>query len=270
MSIVKRVNCVVPTILAAAFLACLLSCSSRSSSPANNDAVPAQSSPGHLARKSGPRETSKLMGLVVAVVDGDTVTVLDEHNSYSIRLQGIDAPEKRQDFSNVSRRNLANLVAGKQVMIEYEKHDQHKRIVGKVLVDGTDICLEQIKAGLAWHYKQYQNEQTESDRVLYTHAEEQAKTAKRGLWQYQSPTPPWDFRHSKNTSKPTADPTTISTTASITADANVAPIVGNKRSMIYHWPACPYYDAIAPNNRVVFRSREEAEKAGYRPAGNCP
>lgn len=45
---------------------------------------------------------------------------------------------------------------------------------------------------------------------------------------------------------------------------------GNRNSMIYHWEACPSYNDIAPRNRVPFESREEAEAAGYRAAGNCP
>jgi deoxyribonuclease I len=46
-------------------------------------------------------------------------------------------------------------------------------------------------------------------------------------------------------------------------------IRGNKKSMIYHWPGCPNYDDIAPGNRVYFKSRAEAEAAGYRAARNC-
>jgi deoxyribonuclease-1 len=47
-------------------------------------------------------------------------------------------------------------------------------------------------------------------------------------------------------------------------------IVGNRRSKIYAWPACGSYDRMAPQNRVVFASREAAEQAGYRAAFNCP
>jgi hypothetical protein len=46
-------------------------------------------------------------------------------------------------------------------------------------------------------------------------------------------------------------------------------IRGNKRSMIYHWPGCPNYNDIAPANRVEFKTRAEAEAAGYRAARNC-
>ncbi len=48
-----------------------------------------------------------------------------------------------------SRKHLASIVAGKQVAIEYQKRDRYDRIVGKVWVNGIDVCLEQVKAGFA-------------------------------------------------------------------------------------------------------------------------
>jgi hypothetical protein len=35
---------------------------------------------------------------------------------------------------------------------------------------------------LAWHYKQYQREQSENDRVLYDMTKSEARAARRGLW----------------------------------------------------------------------------------------
>ena len=66
-----------------------------------------------------------------------------------------------------SHKHLASLVAGQQVTIEYQKRDRYGRIVGKALLDGIDACLEQIKAGFAWHYKKHQHEQSPEDRRLY-------------------------------------------------------------------------------------------------------
>lgn len=137
-------------------------------------------------------------GLVVSVADGDTVTVLDGANrQHKVRLAGIDAPEKAQAFGKVSRQNLAQLVFKKQVTIEFEKLDRYRREVGKILVAGRDINLQQIEAGLAWHYKKYQSEQPPADRPTYSAAESSAATERRGLWRDPSPTPPWEFRKSK-------------------------------------------------------------------------
>ena len=134
-------------------------------------------------------------GLVVGVADGDTITVLDQQkNTYKIRLQGIDAPEKKQAFGEKSKQSLHDLVHRKQVRIEYDKEDKYGRIVGKVTVDDVDVCLQQLVLGMAWHYKKYQNEQSVSDRALYSDTELKSKSLKLGLWTEDTPMPPWEFR----------------------------------------------------------------------------
>ena len=134
-------------------------------------------------------------GLVVGVADGDTITVLDQQkNTYKIRLQGIDAPEKKQAFGEKSKQSLHDLVHGKQVRIEYDKEDKYGRIVGKITLDDLDICLQQLVLGMAWHYKKYQNEQSVADRVVYNDAELKSKSLKLGLWADETPLPPWEFR----------------------------------------------------------------------------
>ena len=136
-----------------------------------------------------------LEGLVVGVADGDTITVLDQQkNTYKIRLQGIDAPEKKQAFGEKSKQSLHDLVHSKQVRIEYDKEDKYGRIVGKVTIGDLDICLQQLSLGLAWHYKKYQNEQSVSDRAVYIDTELKSKSLKLGLWGDDAPMPPWEFR----------------------------------------------------------------------------
>lgn len=136
-----------------------------------------------------------LQGRVVGVSDGDTVTVLDDSNTqFKIRLMGIDAPEKKQAFGSRSKESLSALVFNKQVMVEYNKKDKYGRTVGKIIVDGVDANLEQIKAGMAWHYKKYEKEQSVDDRSIYAKAEDGARGEKRGLWFDSEPTPPWDWR----------------------------------------------------------------------------
>jgi len=139
-----------------------------------------------------------VIGRVVAVADGDTVTVLDASNAqWKIRLMGIDAPEKKMAFGQKSKEHLSDLVFNKQVKVEYNKKDKYGRTVGKILVDGVDANLEQVKAGLAWHYKQYQREQSLEDRATYVLAEELARNQHLGLWVDTNPTPPWIWRHKK-------------------------------------------------------------------------
>lgn len=111
-------------------------------------------------------------GRVVGVADGDTVTVLDSANTqHKVRLAGIDAPEKKQAFGQVSKQHLSNQVFDKTVTIETTKRDRYQREIGKVLVNGRDANLGQIEAGLAWHYKQYAGEQSPLDRQSYAPVE---------------------------------------------------------------------------------------------------
>jgi len=151
--------------------------------------------------QSPSKQTSPLAtfsGRVVSIEDGDAITILDAANrEYRIRLQGIDAPEGGQAFGNRSRQNLSKEIYDKQVAIEWSKRDQYSRLVGKVLLNGHDICLEQIRVGMAWHYKYYQEEQSPEDRKIYADAEGEARATRRGLWTDANPSPPWDFRHGR-------------------------------------------------------------------------
>ncbi len=136
-----------------------------------------------------------IQGKVVAVADGDTITVLDASNTkHKIRLQGIDAPEKAQAFGQKSKQSLHQMVHSKQVSIEFQKKDKYGRTVGKVVHNGNDICLEQLKLGMAWHYKQYESEQPKVDREIYSQAELAARSQAIGLWKDKNTIPPWVFR----------------------------------------------------------------------------
>ncbi len=144
---------------------------------------------------AGALNAATLQGKVIGVADGDTLTLLDaQKNQHKIRLQGIDAPEKAQAFGNKSKQSLHEMVHGKEVFVDVQKKDKYGRSVGKILVNQTDACLEQIKRGMAWHYTQYDNEQSPVDRDVYAQAESTARAQSLGLWKDKSPTPPWAFR----------------------------------------------------------------------------
>lgn len=146
-----------------------------------------------LAHSLASAET--IQGKVVGVTDGDTITVLDQSKTqHKIRLSGIDAPEKGMPFGQKSKDHLSDLVAGKEVSVEATKVDRYGRSVGKVLVEGLDANLAQVEAGYAWHYKDYQREQSRVDRLAYSHAEDRAREVKKGLWLDKEPVPPWEWR----------------------------------------------------------------------------
>ena len=140
-----------------------------------------------------------LSGLSVKGPNTFSLTVLEQYQDKLcnltqsiIRLQGIDAPERTQAFCTKSKEHLSDLIAGQIVTVEYHDLDRYQRILGKVLIDGEDINLEQVSSGIAWHYKKYNRELTTADRILYSDAEREAQRQKLGLWHDPHPISLWD------------------------------------------------------------------------------
>ncbi len=147
---------------------------------------------------SATAAAENLVGTVVGLADGDTVTVLDaQKTQHKVRLAGIDAPEKGQPWGQKSKESLSDQVFSRTVTVEWSKRDRYGRLIGKVLVDGQDANLVQVSRGLAWHYKAYEREQSPEDRGRYAAAEIEARNARQGLWSEPAPMPPWDYRKMK-------------------------------------------------------------------------
>jgi endonuclease YncB( thermonuclease family) len=137
-----------------------------------------------------------LVGRVIGVADGDTLTLLDaEQRQHIIRLDGIDAPEKAQPFGQASKRNLSALAFDREATAACNKVDRYKRNVCRVTVDEADLCLEQLRAGLAWVFTKYARELAVQRRTDYIGAEQTARTEQRGLWRDAEPMPPWEWCH---------------------------------------------------------------------------
>lgn len=220
----------------------------------------------------GVGHSQAIKGRVVAIADGDTLTVLDGQNQqHKIRLNGIDAPEIGQDFGQASKRNLSELVFGKEVAVFGSKVDKYGRLVGTVLIGSTNANLEQLKAGFAWFYRQYAGDVPEIERAQYEAAETEAREGKRGLWQQPKPVPPWEFRHPEQADTIAAPSAPASGSANTTNGQRTSGrIIGNRNSGIYHLPNCPDYSRVSERNREYFNSEADAMKAGYRKARNCP
>lgn len=136
--------------------------------------------------------------VAIGINDGDTLTARCHSaattETVRMRLAGIDAPEKRQPFGGASRRSLAALTRGKPIEATCLKTDRYGRRVCTVTSGGTDVGLEQLRGGLAWHYKAFADEQPERQRHAYAQFEHDAQAARRGLWRDADPTPPWEWR----------------------------------------------------------------------------
>ena len=123
---------------------------------------------------------------VVKISDGDTIMILQDKQQIKVRLFGIDAPEKKQDYGQKSRQFLASLIAGQVVEVEPKGKDRYKRTLGIIHYKGQDINAQMVLNGYAWAYVKYSR--------IYVDHESAARKNKQGLWQSSNPTPPWEWR----------------------------------------------------------------------------
>jgi endonuclease YncB( thermonuclease family) len=136
-----------------------------------------------------PATAPPISATVTEITDGDTVNAkLSDGFEHSIRLAGIDAPESAQAFGAQSTAHLRELISAKVVMLQCSGDRSYGRMICKILFpSGEDVCLDMVKAGMAWHYKQYQDEQSAADRATYAAAECTAMKARVGLWRDPHP-----------------------------------------------------------------------------------
>lgn len=125
---------------------------------------------------------------VIRITDGDTLTVRAGEKNFRVRLHGVDAPERGQAFGTKARDFLADAVAGKAVALRVLDVDRYGRLIAEVLIGTTNWNLELLKAGLAWHYAEY------DDTPAYKAAEAAARASRRGLWTEPAPEAPWEYR----------------------------------------------------------------------------
>ena len=157
-----------------------------------------------------PAWADVLEGTVIRVSDGDTVVVEEASGTrHKIRLLGIDAPESAQAYGPAATEWLRSRALGAPATVHWQVRDRYQRLVGQVFVHAEDMGLEQIRAGLAWHYRAYAKDQAAGDRSAYAAAERIARADGLGLWADTELTPPWDWRRmsrSQQRSQPNARP----------------------------------------------------------------
>ncbi|HXF65872.1 MAG TPA: thermonuclease family protein [Burkholderiales bacterium] len=137
---------------------------------------------------------AEIAARVVAVHDGDTITVLVEQRAVKVRLVDIDAPELGQPFGERARRSLAQLCFGKPVRLEIRGTDRYRRALARVTCAGTEANAEQVRRGYAWTFKRH----APAGSPLHA-IESEARAAHRGLWADPAPVPPWKWRHDRRT-----------------------------------------------------------------------
>lgn len=127
-------------------------------------------------------------GTVVRIVDGDTLDVLVANRPVRVRLAQIDAPERAQAYGTRSRQALSAMTFRQVVTVADAGADHYGRQLGTIFVAGANINAAMVDRGMAWAYRQYL-----ADRSLIR-LEQQARAARRGLWNDPVPVAPWLFR----------------------------------------------------------------------------
>jgi endonuclease YncB( thermonuclease family) len=145
--------------------------------------------------------TSELQRVKVRhVIDGDTVIIARSWSEYSVRLDSIDCPEDGQYWGNIAKAGLIKLIGGRHVYIETHGNDIHGRMLATVYVQHghaakwINVNERMVMLGHAWvlrkHYRHLpQPRQHQLDRL-----ERWAKSKRVGLWNSNSPIPPWRWR----------------------------------------------------------------------------
>jgi len=202
-----------------------------------------------LLQSLSPRDSSVIIsGVVLNVLDGDTIEILHNDLIYRIRLDGIDCPEKGQSYGSASKQVTSDLCYNKQVDAEILDIDSYGRFLAKVkLPNGIILNEELLRKGYAWHYKKYNND------IRYAVLEDSTRYGKNGLWVSQNNIPPWEFRNGP--------------------DNFILPegvkYVASRYSKKYHLPSCKWAKKISQDNVIYFTTKEEAEDKGYKPCKVC-
>lgn len=126
---------------------------------------------------------------VKRVIDGDSILVVDSNDmEFEAQLEGIDAPEMKQEFGKESLEALTKMLKDQKVKLTWKSKDTYDRLLAQVYLEDKHINIEMLRSGMAWHFKRY-NKSEELAKI-----ELEAKQAKKGLWSKESPVAPWDYR----------------------------------------------------------------------------
>jgi endonuclease YncB( thermonuclease family)/thiol-disulfide isomerase/thioredoxin len=143
-----------------------------------------------------PANAMVLRGTVAEVRDGQSIVINNAGRTLTVFLEGVDAPEMKQEFGEIARQHLARLILEKGVEVDF---DQLKgdHVVGKVYCNQIDIGLQVIRDGAAWYDKSSALSLSETERGVYVAAEQAARDERRGIWEVGSPMPPWEWRRAE-------------------------------------------------------------------------
>ncbi len=139
--------------------------------------------------------SNQIIGKVVGVSDGDTITLLtDQKQRIKVRLSEIDAPEKNQAWGQNAKRALSNRIYSRSIVVQSAGEDRYGRVLGTVYIGEVNINKEMVETGNAWAYTQYVRDQS------YFTLQQNAKSRKAGLWSLpeEQIIAPWEWRRNNH------------------------------------------------------------------------
>ncbi len=224
-------------------------------------------SPTPLATASGTSEkTENNLVKVIRAVDGDTIEI---EGGEKVRYIGIDTPETVdprkpvQCFGVEASKKNKELVEGKMVRLEKDvtDRDKYNRLLRYIYVGDTFINLELVKQGFAYSYS-YPPDIKYQDQ--FVKAQQEAREAKRGLWNACSADPRVN---------PSATPQASSQApAAQNGSCVIKGNISTSGEKIYHLPGCGSYAKTQideSRGERWFCSEAEAQAARWRRALNC-
>ena len=128
---------------------------------------------------------------VTRVIDGDTIEVTLSGKTESVRLYGIDSPEKKQAYGLSAKDFVEQFVGGKVVNITPLDTDRYGRTVAIVMLGTQNLQEQLILAGYAWVYPQYCKK---SFCTAWSTLQGISAGNRVGLWAQPAPVRPWEWR----------------------------------------------------------------------------
>lgn len=198
-----------------------------------------------------------LYGRVIAVHDGQTMTIENTGRSIKVALMHAAPPEKDQPYADIARQHLADLVLNRQVTVEYTGLGAGNQLVARVFCDNRDIGLQMIRDGVAWFDRREMSELDEAERRVYAASEEAARNEHRGLWHDGAPTPPWEWQQAKSNALNKQSRTVVASSQSAPAANESSPgravsnssVASSHSSSASDKPTAPGWLSFSPSDK---------------------
>lgn len=190
-------------------------------------------------REPGPEEyPTKSAFKSYIVLDGDT---FEDSCGDTIRLLGIDTPERGQPFYLAATGMLDSLLNGNGLRYEYDfrRRGPHGRLLAYVFTDEHFVNVELVRAGMAsvYIYSDFNMRNMDYRRHLID-CQKQARENHMGIWSLKPPVSEEFY-------------------------------IGNRNSFVFHRPGCRSAKRLKQENRIIINSRNEFLDLGYSPCRNC-